>query len=99
MVSHKRDYCTFRVVENEQGYISKILCPKIVLDNASTRYSLQTKLDRQYALISYCNRLCICVKYYVRITAEVSQILVRECGSTLYVGMRRKQNGHPYNAM
>ena len=25
---------------------------------------------------SYCNRLCICVQYYVRITAEVSQILV-----------------------
>ena len=24
----------------------------------------------------YCNRLCICVKYYIRITAEVSQILV-----------------------
>ena len=25
---------------------------------------------------SYCNRLCICMKYCVRITAEVSQILV-----------------------
>ena len=24
---------------------------------------------------------------------------IRECGSTLYVGMPRKQNGHPYNAM
>ena len=29
----------------QQRYISKILCPKIVLDSASTRYSLQTKLD------------------------------------------------------
>ena len=37
--------------QNKQEYISKILCPKIVLDSASTRYSLQTKLDRQYALI------------------------------------------------
>ena len=24
---------------------------------------------------------------------------IRECGSTLYVGMRQKQNGPPYNAM
>ena len=24
---------------------------------------------------------------------------IRECGSTLYVGMPQKQNGHQYNAM
>ena len=46
-----KDLCIHSEVENEQGYISKILCPKIVLDSASTKYSLQTKLDRQYALI------------------------------------------------
>ena len=35
----------------DRKYNNEILCPKIVLDSASTRYSLQTKLDRQYALI------------------------------------------------
>ena len=61
----------------KQGYISKILCPKIVLDSASTRYSLQTKLDRQYALIFILQQaICICMKYYARTTAEVSQTLV-----------------------
>ena len=29
--------------------------------------------------------------------ARVGIVLVSECGSTLYIGMRWKQNGHPYN--
>ena len=61
------------VIQLKQGYISKILCPKIVLDSASTRYSLQAKLDRQYALIFIQQQA---MKYYVRIIAEVSQIYI-----------------------
>ena len=34
-----------------------------------------------------------------RLSEKYSKILIRECGSTLYVGTPRKQNGRPYNAM
>ena len=54
----------------------EILRPKIVLDSASTRYSLQTKLDRQYALIFILQQAIYLCEVYVRISAEVSQILV-----------------------
>ena len=64
------------VTTKQQGYISKILCPEIVLDSASTRNSLQTKLDRQYALIFILQQAMYLCEVLCKITAEVSQILV-----------------------
>ena len=45
---------------------------------------------------------CILVDVNSMVTSMVSTLYlrnIRECGSTLYVGMPRKQNGRPYNAM
>ena len=45
------------------------------------------------------NAFCVVAPPTIVLIAFPFYDAVRECGSTLYVGMPQKQNGHPYNAM